>query len=293
NAEMKFNFGDSPFKFPPKSGYEPLSKAPKDCCSSSKIGGQAAATKKAPAPNAPQAIIIEPSRELAEQTLSQIQKFKKYLSNPEVRELLIIGGVNVKEQMDVLAKGVDIVVATPGRLEDLISTSKMGLQQVRFFILDECDGLLSGGYGELINRLHQQIPKVTNDGKRLQMVVCSATLHSFDVKKMAERLMYFPTWIDLKGQDAVPETVHHCVCMVDPAIDTRWKTLKKPIRTDGVHQKDQLNFESPSAEEHVADNCLENPNYSSPHWSLGRHSLLLPGIFMTITASDVVVLGRN
>ena len=47
------------------------------------------------------------------------------------------------------------------------------------------DGLLSQGYGDLINRLHAQIPKVTNDGKRLQMVVCSATLHSFDVKKMA------------------------------------------------------------------------------------------------------------
>ena len=47
------------------------------------------------------------------------------------------------------------------------------------------DGLLSAGYGELINRMHAQIPKVTNDGKRLQMVVCSATLHSFDVKKMA------------------------------------------------------------------------------------------------------------
>ena len=44
---------------------------------------------------------------------------------------------------------------------------------------------MSQGYGDLINRLHQQIPKVTNDGKRLQMIVCSATLHSFDVKKMA------------------------------------------------------------------------------------------------------------
>lgn len=52
------------------------------------------------------------------------------------------------------------------------------------------DGLLSSGYGDLINRLHGQIPKVTNDGKRLQMVVCSATLHSFDVKKMAVSLSY-------------------------------------------------------------------------------------------------------
>ena len=47
------------------------------------------------------------------------------------------------------------------------------------------DGLLAAGYSDLISRLHSQIPKVTPDGKRLQMIVCSATLHSFDVKKMA------------------------------------------------------------------------------------------------------------
>ncbi|KAK3085895.1 hypothetical protein FSP39_010136 [Pinctada imbricata] len=208
NAEMQFNFGDQAFKHPPQFGFIGLSKAPKDHFINSKIVGSGTINSK-PAPNAPQAIIIEPSRELAEQTYTQIKKFNVHLSNPSVRVLLIIGGVNVKDQVDVLQSGVDIVVGTPGRLEDLISTGKLALHQCRFFVLDEADGLLSAGYGDMINRLHQQIPKVTNDGKRLQMTVCSATLHSFDVKKMAERLMYFPTWIDLKGQDAVPETVHH------------------------------------------------------------------------------------
>lgn len=55
------------------------------------------------------------------------------------------------------------------------------------------------------------MPTVTLDGKRLQMVVCSATLHNFEVKKLADSIMHFPTWVDLKGQDAVPETVHHVV----------------------------------------------------------------------------------
>ena len=80
---------------------------------------------------------------------------------------------------------------------------------VRFFILDECDGLLKQGYTDLINRLHAKIPKVTLDGMKLQMIVCSATLHNFDVKKMSERIMNFPVWVDLKGQDSVPDTVHH------------------------------------------------------------------------------------
>jgi len=68
----------------------------------------------------------------------------------------------------------------------------------RFFILDEVDGLLQQGHSDLINRLHSRIPRMFDDGKRLQMIVCSATLHNFDVKKLAERLMYFPVWIDIK-----------------------------------------------------------------------------------------------
>lgn len=51
--------------------------------------------------------------------------------------------------------------------------------------MDEADGLLKGGYTELIERLHKQMPKITADGRRLQMIVCSATLHAFEVKKMA------------------------------------------------------------------------------------------------------------
>jgi len=57
---------------------------------------------------------------------------------------------------------VEIVVGTPGRLEDLISTGKLDLSAIRFFVLDECDGLLSAGYGELISRIYKKIPQVTS-----------------------------------------------------------------------------------------------------------------------------------
>lgn len=50
--------------------------------------------------------------------------------------------------------------------------------------------------------------------------------------------MYFPTWVDLKGEDAVPETVHHVVVMVNPQKDTAWHNLRKQIQTDGVHHSD-------------------------------------------------------
>lgn len=93
--------------------------------------------------------------------------------------------MNVKEQISALNNGVDIVVGTPGRLEDLIQGGYLSLNQCRFFVLDEADGLLKQGYTDLIERLHRQMPKITSDGRRLQMIVCSATLHAFEVKKMA------------------------------------------------------------------------------------------------------------
>lgn len=57
--------------------------------------------------------------------------------------------------------------------------------------------------------------------------MCSATLHSFDVKKLSEKIMHFPTWVDLKGEDSVPETVHHVVVPVNPKTDKLWERLGK------------------------------------------------------------------
>uniref|UniRef100_A0A8C9L7K6 ATP-dependent RNA helicase n=1 Tax=Pavo cristatus TaxID=9049 RepID=A0A8C9L7K6_PAVCR len=239
NAELKFNFGEEDFKFPPKDGYIGLCKAPDGNVVKSQHTGNAQVVQTQNLPNAPKALIVEPSRELAEQTLNNVKQFKKYIDNPKLRELLIIGGVAARDQLSVLEHGVDIVVGTPGRLDDLVSTGKLNLSQVRFLVLDEADGLLLQGYSDFINRIHSQIPQITSDGKRLQVIVCSATLHSFDVKKLSEKIMHFPTWVDLKGEDSVPETVHHVVVIVNPKTDKLWERLgKNHIRTDEVHAKD-------------------------------------------------------
>jgi len=60
--------------------------------------------------------------------------------------------------------------------------------------------------------------------------------------------MYFPTWVDLKGEDAVPETVHHVVVPMDPRKDLSWHNLRKHIQTDGIHQKDNVRPGSNTAE---------------------------------------------
>ncbi|RXM33678.1 ATP-dependent RNA helicase DDX1 [Acipenser ruthenus] len=227
NAELKFNFGGEEFKYPPKDGFIALDRAPDGHIVKSKQTGSAQVTQTKIMPNAPKALIIEPSRELAEQTLNNVTQFKKYVDNPKVRELLIIGGVAAKDQLAVLEHGVDIVVGTPGRVDDLISTGKINISQVRFLVLDEADGLLSAGYLDFIMRVYNKIPQITSDGKRLQVIVCSATLHSFDVKKLSEKIMHFPTWVDLKGEDSIPETVHHVVVPVNPKTDRLWERLVK------------------------------------------------------------------
>uniref|UniRef100_A0AAQ5YT15 ATP-dependent RNA helicase n=1 Tax=Amphiprion ocellaris TaxID=80972 RepID=A0AAQ5YT15_AMPOC len=227
NAELKFNFGGEDFKHPPKTGFIALDQAADGHTVKSAQTGSAKVSQVKASSNAPKALIIEPSKELAEQTLNNVTQFKKYVDDPKLRSLLVIGGVAAKDQLAALDQGVDIVVGTPGRLDDLISTGKLSLSQVRFLVLDECDGLLSAGYTDFINRIHNQIPQVTSDGKRLQVIVCSATLHSFDVKKLSERIMHFPTWVDLKGEDSVPETVHHVVVPVNPKNDRLWERLGK------------------------------------------------------------------
>ncbi|KAL7988066.1 hypothetical protein Chor_006985 [Crotalus horridus] len=259
NAELKFNFGEEDFKFPVKDGFTAIDKAPER-------SAQVAQTKNLP--NAPKALIVEPSRELAEQTLNNVKQFKKYVENPKLRELLIIGGVAAREQLSILEQGVDIVVGTPGRLDDLVSTGKLALSQIRFLVLDEADGLLSQGYSDFINRIHSQIPQITSDGKRLQVIVCSATLHSFDVKKLSEKIMHFPTWVDLKGEDSVPESVHHVVVPVNPKTDKQWERLgKNHIRDLPLgHSFNDHHLTLQTDEVHAKDNTRPGTN-SSEMWS--------------------------
>ncbi|CAG2163414.1 unnamed protein product [Oppiella nova] len=196
----------------------------------------------------PKALIVEPSRELAQQTFDCITQFKKHLTGGGVRQTLLVGGINARDQMESLSAGVDIVVGTPGRIEELINNGNLSLSSCRFFVIDEVDALLQQGNENLLMRWHSQLPRMFDDGKRLQMIVCSATLHNFDVKKFANKVMYFPTWVDLKGEDSIPETVHHVVYRIDPRQDSSWKSLKTSYKSDGVHARDHMNHNSPDRE---------------------------------------------
>ncbi|CAK9304419.1 unnamed protein product [Gordionus sp. m RMFG-2023] len=245
NSGVKVNFGKQPLShLPTKEEYTPLCNAPKEVIvDESTINALNSVNLSGKKPSGPLALIIEPSRELAEQTYKVITTFSKHMKDPAINALLVVGGSDSRSQITALTSNtIHIVVSTPGRLEDLVFTSStLNLESTRFFVLDEADALLKAGHLQLINKLRDILGRNTNaKGVRLQVVVCSATLRDFDVKKMAESVMTFPIWVDLKGQDSIPETVHHVVVMVDPRRDKLWERLKNPIKTDGVHSKDTI-----------------------------------------------------
>lgn len=182
----------------------------------------------------PLALILEPSRELAKQTFDCIETFSEGLKIETV--LLVGGGVESK----TLSSKTHIVVCTPGRLIDVTSKNQMSLSNIHFFILDEADGLLQQGSEGLIRSTSAKLPRMFEDGRRTQTICCSATLHNFQVKKLANDLMYFPTWIDLKGEDTVPDTVHHVVLRIDPKRDKVYSQLDSLFETDGVHASDNV-----------------------------------------------------
>jgi ATP-dependent RNA helicase DDX1 len=155
------------------------------------------AAKNSTTATGPMAVIVEPSRELAEQTFKCVTDFAKHLPG-QIRVALLVGGCDAAIQTEQCKNGTNIVVATPGRLEDFVTKAILSLNNCRFLIMDELDALLQQNHTNLLTGLHSRIPKMFDDGSRLQMIVCSATLHNFNVKRQAEKLMYFPTWVDLK-----------------------------------------------------------------------------------------------
>lgn len=108
----------------------------------------------------PFVMIIVPSRELAIQIYENVSFFIKYLLKsdyPQIKSALCIGGVDIKYQIDDIAKGVHIVVGTPGRLSDLLDKKKLNASMCKYLVLDEADRLLDMGFDEEIKRVMEKI----------------------------------------------------------------------------------------------------------------------------------------
>lgn len=235
NAEVTINFGSNPSPFGPPEGYEFVATLPPSC-----VAAPTGESPQSASNEGPLILVLEPARDLAEQTNAFIGDFAKYLSSPAIRHLLLVGGEDAKKQVKAIQKGAEVVTGTPLRVLDFLETNRLSLNSVRFLVLDEADRLLDTGNQGTIMKIFQRIPKLGTGIDRLQVLLFSATLHSPDIKEFSGKLCQQPVWVDLKGKDAIPDTVHHAMVQVDPKVDRTWLQSRPEVWTDGCHSFDTL-----------------------------------------------------
>lgn len=156
--------------------------------------------KRSPAAK-PRALALVPTRELAAQVHEAFRGYGQYKS---LRSVAVFGGVGIRPQIDALARGVDVVVATPGRLIDHMQQRTIALSAIEILILDEADRMLDMGFLPDLRRILRALP-----GQR-QTLLLSATLAD-EVKNLAAEFMHHPVQIQIASHNTVAETVSHRV----------------------------------------------------------------------------------
>lgn len=154
---------------------------------------------------APRALVLTPTRELAAQVQDSIRTYGKHL---KLRSFSVFGGVKINPQIKVLRQGVDILVATPGRLLDLHQQKVLDLKHIEILVLDEADRMLDMGFIPDIKRIQSRLPE------EKQTLLFSATF-SADIRKLAETMLFEPVEVDVAPRNSTATTVSQKVIPVD------------------------------------------------------------------------------
>lgn len=150
-----------------------------------------------PARHPVRALILLPTRELANQVAQQIEQYARYT---ELRSAVVFGGMNIKQQAETLRGGVEILIATPGRLLDHIESKNVVLNQVEYVVLDEADRMLDIGFLPDLERILTHLPK------QRTTLLFSATFSS-EIKKLSASYLNKPTTIEVARNNATASTV--------------------------------------------------------------------------------------
>jgi ATP-dependent RNA helicase RhlE len=156
-------------------------------------------TSPSPARHPVRALILTPTRELAVQVEESIKTYGKYTN---LRSTVVYGGVDIKQQLPIVRGGIEILVATPGRLLDHIEQKSVYLGQVEIFVLDEADRMLDMGFIPDIKRIMALLPVTA----KRQNLLFSATF-SGEIKKLADQLLNAPQLIEVAKRNTAAETV--------------------------------------------------------------------------------------
>jgi ATP-dependent RNA helicase RhlE len=166
-----------------------------------------AETRRHPHPRSCRVLVLSPTRELSAQIVESFQAYGRFL-RPSVT--LAIGGVNIKPQMRALTPGVEVLVATPGRLLDLMENRAVALDRVEYFVLDEADRMLDMGFIHDIRRIAGKLP-----AKR-QTLFFSATMPK-EIAELANAMLRDPVRVAVTPAASTVERVEQRIIHVDRA----------------------------------------------------------------------------
>ena len=166
----------------------------------------------------PQALIMSPTRELCMQIAGDLKDYSKYLEGLKV--LAVYGGASIRTQLDELKKGADIIVATPGRLLDMIRRGAADLSQVSTVVMDEADEMLNMGFLDDIDSILASVP---GDHRTL---LFSATMPE-EIERLSRKYMNAPKEICIGGKNEGTSTVRH-ICYTVRASE-KYRTLKRIV----------------------------------------------------------------
>ncbi|HMU89932.1 MAG: DEAD/DEAH box helicase [Pseudomonadales bacterium] len=186
------------------------------------------------------ALILAPTRELAAQIEESIRGYGKYLRSTSTA---IFGGVGINPQIERLRRGVDILVATPGRLLDHLQQRTVNLSQVEILVLDEADRMLDMGFIHDIRRILALLPK------KRQNLLFSATF-SNEIKTLANTLLNSPTHIEVARRNAPADAVTQKVYRVD-------RERKRELLTHLIRQHQWYQVLVFTRTKHVANRLAE------------------------------------
>jgi len=155
--------------------------------------------------NQARALVLTPTRELAAQVGESVELYGKYLS---LRSAIVFGGVKINPQMIKLRKGVDVLIATPGRLLDLYSQNAVRFNQLEVLVLDEADRMLDMGFINDIRKILRVLPP------KRQNLLFSATF-SNDIRDLAKSIVHKPIEISVSPRNTTAQTVKQWIHPVD------------------------------------------------------------------------------
>lgn len=173
-------------------------------------------------PRRPRALVLAPTRELALQIHEELTRLGQYT---HLRHFFIIGGVGQNPQISALAKGVDVLVATPGRLLDLAAQRHVDLSEVSVLVLDEADRLLDMGFIRDVKRIVAQTPKTR------QSLLFSATMPN-EVVALAREILKDPVRVDVSPKQMTVKEIDQRVVMVGNG--DKQRMLEHLLRDDEV-----------------------------------------------------------